>query len=611
MRIIPIVFLLCLVFPLSLQSQTQSITNIQVSQRTDGSGNVDVYFNLTGPSPNYYLILEVSFNNGGTYNVVPSTFLSGNYSVTPGTSRHLIWNGKGSNDNTYSAQTKVKLIANIAVPCGQSFTINHLTTSGVAPVNKSATYGTVTNIPGEPLKCWITSNLGSDHQALSFDDATEASAGWYWQFNRKLGYKVEGTTITPSWTITSINENSDWMTANDPCAIELGSFWRVPSYTEWYNVDNSGGWASWNGSWNSGLKLHAAGVIWPSGYFERRGLRGYYLTSTQNAANTSWKLQLSNEDCQMSVDVKALGFSLRCIKETCSSNLGSPSQGTNLPSPTKIIWNWNAVTGATGYKWNTINNYSTAIDLGSITTRTELGLTCNTFYTRYVWAYNSCGNSTPITLTQSTSVCSNSNCGQSITVYHIAGEVAPVNKTVVYGTVENVPGEATKCWITQNLGADFQATAVNDATEASAGWYWQFNKKQGYKYDGTRIPGTNWILTNENSDWLPNNDPCALELGPGWHIPTSTEWTNVDAGGNWNDWNGPWNSLLKLHAAGHIYCNNGNLYYRGNDARYSSSSQFNNTSSWLFNFGSGYCEINRISDCGSKSDGFSVRCLRD
>jgi hypothetical protein len=60
-------------------------------------------------------------------------------------------------------------------------------------------------------------------------------------------------------------------------------------------------------------------------------------------------------------------------------------------------------------------------------------------------------------------------CGSSLTISHVAGAVAPVNKTVTYGTVTNIPGETSKCWITSNLGADHQATAVSDATEPSAG----------------------------------------------------------------------------------------------------------------------------------------------
>jgi hypothetical protein len=200
-------------------------------------------------------------------------------------------------------------------------------------------------------------------------------------------------------------------------------------------------------------------------------------------------------------------------------------------------------------------------------------------------------------------------CGTSITVSHVAGAVAPVAKTVTYGTVKNIPGEIVKCWITSNLGADHQATAVTDATEASAGWYWQFNLKQGYKHDGTtRTPNTNWISSiNESTDWILPNDPCSLELGAGWRIPTYSEWTNVDAGGNWTSYNGPWNSLLKIHAAGGLGNGDGALASRGGYGDYWGSTQNSATNGW-FLFISG--NLSALYG-NSKAYGFSVRCVRD
>jgi uncharacterized protein (TIGR02145 family) len=200
-------------------------------------------------------------------------------------------------------------------------------------------------------------------------------------------------------------------------------------------------------------------------------------------------------------------------------------------------------------------------------------------------------------------------CGTSITVNHIAGAVAPVTKTVTYGTVTNIPGETAKCWITSNLGADHQATSVDDATEASAGWYWQFNRKQGYKHDGTtRTPNTTWIYPiNESSDWTTANDPCVIEIGGGWRIPTNTEWTNVDASGSWINWNGPWNSGLKLHAAGYLGYSGGSLLDRGSGGYYWSSAQNDATNGWLLTFGSGGSGMNNY----EKPHGFSVRCVRD
>jgi hypothetical protein len=174
-----------------------------------------------------------------------------------------------------------------------------------------------------------------------------------------------------------------------------------------------------------------------------------------------------------------------CIKQPLV-----PSEGTHVPSETQIIWNWNAVSGASGYKWNTANDYATAEDMSTGTSKTETGLSGNTSYTRYVWSYNTCGNSTAIALT-STTTSGSWVCGNSIIINHVVGNIAPVTKTVTYGTVTGIPGASSKCWITSNLGADHQATAVNDDTEASAGWYWQFNRQQGFKHDGTtRTPNT-------------------------------------------------------------------------------------------------------------------------
>ena len=200
-------------------------------------------------------------------------------------------------------------------------------------------------------------------------------------------------------------------------------------------------------------------------------------------------------------------------------------------------------------------------------------------------------------------------CGIAVTVNHVAGAVAPVSKTVSYGTVTNIPGEPAKCWITSNLGADHQAAAVNDATEASAGWYWQFNRKQGYKHDGiTRTPNTTWITSiSENSDWTVLNDPCSTEMGGGWRIPTYTEWTNVDASGNWTDWNNSWNSGLKLHAAGYINNSDASLGSRGNNGYCWSNAQYDIISGW-------HLYINysiSILSAGSKAYGFSIRCIKD
>jgi hypothetical protein len=184
-----------------------------------------------------------------------------------------------------------------------------------APVSKTVRYGTVTGIPGEPGKCWITSNLGSDNQANAVNDATEPSAGWYWQFNRQQGYKHTGMTVTPGWMGTPVIEDSDWTQENDPCTIELGAGWRLPTSTEWTNVDAGGSWANWNGPWNSALKMHAAGCIgYLSGSLTDRGTNGFYWGGTQGSEDIGWCIFFDSSMADLWLYEKGMGLSVRCIE---------------------------------------------------------------------------------------------------------------------------------------------------------------------------------------------------------------------------------------------------------------------------------------------------------
>ena len=250
--------------------------------------------------------------------------------------------------------------------------------------------------------------------------------------------------------------------------------------------------------------------------------------------------------------------------------------------------------GTDNYSWSTGGNTaSITVTPSSTTTYTVTGTSTA-----------GCSSTATVQVTVNTF-----SCGDSLTVTHTAGSVAPVNKTVTYGTVSTNLSGATKCWITQNLGATDQASSATDSDEPSAGWYLQFNRKQGYKHDGTtRTPNTTWIaIINENSDWQSGNDPCRLLLGAGWRIPTKTEWENADATGGWDNYTETYASVLKLHAAGDLENLDGSLFARGFYGTYWSSTQYSSTEGWSLVLASG--ASNR--SMGGKTYGLSVRCLRD
>jgi hypothetical protein len=78
---------------------------------------------------------------------------------------------------------------------------------------------------------------------------------------------------------------------------------------------------------------------------------------------------------------------------TCIVSLAAPVAGDHTPGSNRIQWSWNAVNGASGYKYNTINDFTTATNNGSSLTYLQTGLNGMQNYSLYVWSYNACGPS--------------------------------------------------------------------------------------------------------------------------------------------------------------------------------------------------------------------------
>ncbi len=214
--------------------------------------------------------------------------------------------------------------------------------------------------------------------------------------------------------------------------------------------------------------------------------------------------------------------------------------------------------------------------------------------------------------------CATGYCPKSVTFHHFIDGISPETVTITYPVVETTLGSTNgtnACWLAQNLGATTQATSANDASDAAAGWYWQFNRKQGYAYNtstSTRTPNTTWDASiNESSDWLAVNDPCILLLGGNWRLPTMTEWYNADATGGWGNPAEAYASVLKLHTGGRLDDDGGNtMVNRGTFGSFWSSNQDSaaNPANGL------YLYINDGSSqqySNLKSFGQCIRCIMD
>lgn len=548
-------------------------------------------------------------------------FISNITGLNPSTTYYVKAYATNSQGTSYGNQESFTTTSS-GIQCND-FTLTH-TAGSVAPVSKSVNYSVaLTDLSGE-TKCWITQNLGANFQATTVNDNSEAAAGWYWQFNHHQGYKHDGANRTPNsaW-ISPISENTNWNAFNDPCNLLLGANWRIPTVSEWQAVISNGGWANYNNAYNSDLKLHAAGYLyWNTGNLSERSNYGLYWSNGQNNNQSAYNLFIAYGQSMINYNDKSAALSIRCLSDG--------NAGTSLPSV--ITSSINSITSnsaqgggdatfsggvsiiAKGVCWSTnqnptLNDNFTTNGSGTGPFQSNItGLIPSTTYYVRAYATNSLGtaygNQVSFTTTSAGFI-----CGNTLTINHIAGEVAPVNKTVNYGTVETNLTGSNKCWITQNLGADRQALSATDDTEASAGWYWQFNRKQGYKHDGiTRTPNTTWISSiYENSDWLLSNDPCNLLIGNGWRIPTRTEWQNADENGGWDNYNETFASILKLHAAGYLSSSTGILNVRGTGGLYHSSNQFDNNYGYYLILTSSACAIN--SNGYIKAHGFPLRCI--
>jgi uncharacterized protein (TIGR02145 family) len=243
--------------------------------------------------------------------IVSHAQLTINGKISAVSATYVNTNGKvGTGEGLLASGKKTKTFI-----CGDDIIINHVTTDGVAPVNKTVTYKTVLTTISGASKCWITSNLGATNEATSATDATEDASGWYWQFNHKNGTKHTGATRTPSaWTKTVASPVQDWLPANDPCTIELGAGWRLPNAVEWTAVRNTNGYFN---NFSSELKIHAAGYLaYNNGALTDRGSGHHYWSSDYSDATFAKAYVIFPiSTYTISNNNQLAGFSVRCIKD--------------------------------------------------------------------------------------------------------------------------------------------------------------------------------------------------------------------------------------------------------------------------------------------------------
>ncbi len=391
-------------------------------------------------------------------------------------------------------------------------------------------YGEVTN-PATG-KIWLDRNLGASQVGTSIDDYLAYGSLFQWGrladghelinwTSPTTGVPVNDTTPTLSATdipghslfITSSGTPYDWRSPKNDNLWQGGSGINNPCPSD-YRIPTKGEleaeMASWSsqdatGAFSSVLKLPLAGNRdYSSGLVSDAGSAQGAVWSSQTGTIFSFDMVYTPDTSWLNENGRGWGLSVRCIKDY--EPVPAPTEGTHIPSQTQIIWNWNAVTSATGYKWNTEYDYSTATDMGINTSKTETGLNCGTPYGRYVWAYNEGGNSSATILLSTTSICW--SCGDSI----IDTRDSKSYYTVLIGT---------QCWMKENLNVGSRINGINNQTENSIIEKYCYVNLESYCSEYGGLYQWNEMMQYTTTEGTKGICP------DGWHLPTVAEWDTL------------------------------------------------------------------------------------
>ena len=192
------------------------LTITHVQQRTDGSGLVDIYYNLSGQGI-YFVNMEASFNEGETFFPVNSSFITGEVGpIYPGNNKHIIWDGKMSNPGIYSSQSKLLLSA-VRDP------------SPVMDIDGNI-YQTV--LIGQQL--WMAENLKTTRYSNGINIEYPGADNSAWSNNLTRAYAWYDNDI--SWK-DSYGALYNWYAVNNSNSI-CPSGWHVPTEAEWNSLSN-------------------------------------------------------------------------------------------------------------------------------------------------------------------------------------------------------------------------------------------------------------------------------------------------------------------------------------------------------------------------------------
>ena len=310
-----LIFVISITF---LFAQAPNVSNVIFAQRTDGSGLVDIYYDLSDTDDDSLSVtLEVSNDAGSTWDF-SCTEISGEVgaNIQPGTAKQIVWDFGAEHSNIYSNQIIVRITADEAN-----------TISGFCVDIDGNEYATV--IIGNQV--WMSENL----KVTKYRDGTAIPTGLSnseWENTTSGAYAVYDNNETHADTYGYLY---NWYAVDDSRNIAPDG-WHVPTDDEWTTLTDYLGGTSvaggkmketgtshWN-SPNTGATNESGFTAFPGGYrfyvngdYNDIGSYGYFWSSSENNSSSAWKRILSydNSEVNRNYDNKFYGFSVRCVRD--------------------------------------------------------------------------------------------------------------------------------------------------------------------------------------------------------------------------------------------------------------------------------------------------------